>query len=368
MKILQLTPFYDPHLGGVETHVKFLNKELIKSGHEVSVLTQRHDANLPLQQIKDGVEIVRIDTETKHYSKLNYKLTVWQQIAKHSRLLLQADVIHVHDVYWWLLPVLPLFWSKTYLTFHGWEGKFPVPWKNKLARWLWSKLALKTIHIGDYIKEFYWDEPDMVIYGGVAVKKKVVPKKINKVKKVNREAREAALGHGEAREGALGYKKFQIVFVGRLELENDIEKYLSLAKKLKSILDIEIIWVGDGSYKEECQQSGVVTGMVNDLTSYIAKADLIWSASYLSILEAQALGKIVCSFYSHYLKELYIKFYPGSTYMLVEYKVEQMKKQIVNLIDNPQVFNRYSQQAQQWSSQQTWKKVADKYQQLWSPK
>ena len=174
--------------------------------------------------------------------------------------------------------------------------------------------------------------------------------------------------NGEAREGALGYKKFQIVFVGRLELENDIEKYLSLAKKLKSILDIEIIWVGDGSYKEECQQSGVVTGMVNDLTSYIAKADLIWSASYLSILEAQALGKIVCSFYSHYLKELYIKFYPGSTYMLVEYKVEQMKKQIVNLIDNPQVFNRYSQQAQQWSSQQTWKKVADKYQQLWSPK
>lgn len=342
MKILQITPFYDPHLGGVETHVKFLNKELIESGHEVSVLTQRYDTNLPLQQTKDGVEIVRIDTKTKHYSKLNYKLTVWQQIAKQSQLLFQADVIHVHDIYWWLLPVLPLFWSKTYLTFHGWEGKFPVPWKNKLARWLWNKLALKTIHIGDYIKEFYWDEPDMVIYGGVAVKKKVVPKKIN--------------------------KKLQIVFVGRLELENDIEKYLSLAKKLKSILDIEIIWVGDGSYKDECRRYGIVTGMVNDSTLYIAKADLVWSASYLSILEAQAQGKIVCALYSHRLKERYLKLYPGSIYMLIQYDAEQMKKQIVQLINNHRIFNQYSQQAQQWSLQQTWKKVADKYQQLWSPK
>jgi len=54
--------------------------------------------------------------------------------------------------------------------------------------------------------------------------------------------------------------------------------------------------------------------------------------------------------------------------MLVEYDVEQMKTQIVKLIKNPRVFNQYSQAAQRWSQQQTWTKVADKYQRLWGLK
>jgi glycosyltransferase involved in cell wall biosynthesis len=342
IKILQITPFYEPHLGGIETHVKAINKELIKQGHQVSVLTQRYDETLPLQEKLSQVDIHRIDLEKNYSSKLIKKLTVWQQVAKHSQLLLKADIIHVHDVYWWLLPLLPLFWSKIYLTFHGWEGEFPVPWRNKLARYCWSKLALKTIHVGDYIQDFYWDKPDMVIYGGVKNTRIKTKKKIG--------------------------KKVQIVFVGRLEVENDLEKYLALAKKLKSILDIEITWVGDGFYREECERYGQVTGMIKDLTKYISKADLVWSASYLSILEAQAQGKIVCALYSQQLKERYLKSFPGFAYMLVEYNVEQMKIQIVKLVKNSPVFNQYSRQAQLWAAQQTWKKVADKYQQLWELK
>lgn len=339
LHILQITPFYEPHLGGIETHVKAINRELIKQGHQVSVLTQRYDKSLPLQEKLDQVEITRIDLERKYSNKLIDKLTVWQQVAKQSQLLLKADVIHVHDVYWWLLPLLPLFWSKIYLTFHGWEGQFPVPWQNKLVRWCWSKLTLKTIHVGDYIEEFYWDKPDLVIYGGVKVPLKKTIKKSR--------------------------KKLQIIFVGRLEAENDLKKYLSLAKKLKSVLDIEITWVGDGFYREECEQYGQVTGMVKDLTKYIVRADLVWSASYLSILEAQAQGKIVCAFYSQQLKERYLKSYPGSVYMLVASSEEQLKKQILELLENRQLLNKYSAQAQQWASQQTWAKITNQYQQLW---
>ncbi|MBT3249894.1 MAG: glycosyltransferase family 4 protein [Candidatus Pacebacteria bacterium] len=341
VKILQITPFYEPRLGGVETHVNQVSKELIKQGHQVSVLTQLHDSSLPAQETINRVEVNRIDLGKNYDLKLIEKLTVWQQVAKHSQLLLKADIIHVHDVYWWLLPLLPLFWSKIYLTFHGWEGQFPVPFKNKLARWCWSKLALKTIHVGDYIQEFYWDKPDLVIYGGV----------------INDQLKAKKIG-----------KKIHIVFVGRLEAENDLEKYLTLAKKLKSILDIKITWVGDGFYREECERYGQVTGMVTDLTKYISKADLVWSASYLSILEAQAQGKIVCALYSQQLKERYLKSYPGSTYMLVSTSEEQLKKQILELLDNTLVLDKYSRQARLWAQQQTWKKIADQYQQLWELK
>ena len=115
MKILHIATFYDPHLGGVETHIKFLSKELIARGHQISVLTLHDDASKPLYEKKDGVEIFRIDTKTKYSNKLNYKLIVWQQVAKRSKLLLDADIIHAHDIYWWLLPLLPLFWSKIFL-------------------------------------------------------------------------------------------------------------------------------------------------------------------------------------------------------------------------------------------------------------
>lgn len=353
MKILHITPFYEPHLGGVETHVGALNKELVRRGHEVLVLTVHHDASLPLQENKNGVEIIRIDTETKYYNKLSYKLTLWRQVARQSQLLLTANVIHAHDVYWWLIPLLPLFWSKIYLTFHGWEGKYPVSWQSKLARWMWSKLALKTIHVGDYIKEFYWDKPNAVIYGGVKTSNKQIQKKLKSKKLIEINAPDRTI---------------QIVFVGRLEKENDLEKYLSLAKKLKSIFNIEITWVGDGSYKYKCQKVGRVTGMVKNVTPYLAQADLVWAASYLSILEAQALGKIICAFYSHPLKQRYLETYPGSKLMLVGSNVEEMSQQILKLLSSPKILDQYSKNTQKWAGQQTWSKVANVYEKLWGIK
>jgi len=37
MKILQISPYFPPHLGGVEYHVKELVDGLTKRGHQVSV-------------------------------------------------------------------------------------------------------------------------------------------------------------------------------------------------------------------------------------------------------------------------------------------------------------------------------------------
>ena len=39
MKIIQISTFFHPVTGGVETHVYNLSKELVTLGHEVTVLT-----------------------------------------------------------------------------------------------------------------------------------------------------------------------------------------------------------------------------------------------------------------------------------------------------------------------------------------
>ncbi len=60
MKIAQLTPYYSPHHGGVESFVRDLSIELASMGHEVTVVTSRYDRDLPAMEERDGVKIRRV--------------------------------------------------------------------------------------------------------------------------------------------------------------------------------------------------------------------------------------------------------------------------------------------------------------------
>ncbi|MFZ1023461.1 MAG: glycosyltransferase family 4 protein [Thermoplasmata archaeon] len=60
MRILQVSPFYYPHAGGVESHVRSLAGEFARQGHEVTILTSRYDRSLAVQEEKDGCHIVRV--------------------------------------------------------------------------------------------------------------------------------------------------------------------------------------------------------------------------------------------------------------------------------------------------------------------
>src|SRR4029077_18302076 len=60
VRILQVSPFYAPHRGGVESHVRGLASELHREGHDVRVLTSRHDRRLPESEVIDGVPVTRV--------------------------------------------------------------------------------------------------------------------------------------------------------------------------------------------------------------------------------------------------------------------------------------------------------------------
>ncbi len=59
MRIAQVAPFFYPHAGGVESHVRTLATELARQGHEVTVVTARYRRDLPAAEEKDGYRIVR---------------------------------------------------------------------------------------------------------------------------------------------------------------------------------------------------------------------------------------------------------------------------------------------------------------------
>lgn len=340
--IVHVAQYYAPHGGGIESHLVQLNKLLIDRGYQVSVLTTQHDTKLKASESMDGVTVYRLPVGKTVLSSLNYKLQLWTEVVRQATLLRGADIIQVHDVMWWLLPLWPLIGHKVYMIFHGWEGIFPIPWHVKLQRWLWAKLAKKTIHVGTYLQRFYWDKPDRIIFG--AVDKRFITQP------------------SQSKQS----KKLQFVYIGRLVAENEMEKYILLAAQLRKRLpNSEVLWLGDGPFKAACAKVGKTVGFVSDVLPYLDQADIVFATSYLSTMQAQARGKIVCALHSHPLKEATLTTFPTADSMLISDDVSTMLTLIEKVIESPELKKFHEQRVQQWARQQTWQHVADEYEKLW---
>lgn len=334
MKILHVSKYFYPHIGGVETHVKELSQQLVNHEHEVSVITYQHSTNLALEEDFKQIHIIRIP-----FDHIEKKVAVWKWFTSHSSIFKSYDVIHVHDVFWWVLPLYPILRKKIFMTFHGWETQFPIPVTAKLQRYVFSKLAKKTIHVGGWIKEFYWDIPDFITYGGTTVRKKrhnAFPKNLTA----------------------------NVVFIGRLASDNAVIEYISVVKKLTKMgWHINMIWVGDGEFRNHCEEVGEVTGFIKNIQPYLKNADYIFASSYLAILESQSYGKVVCSLFNSKIKERYLKTYPGIQSMLIASKPSKLAHKIAHT--NEREFSILSKQSQDFVQQHTWEHVANLYEKMW---
>jgi glycosyltransferase involved in cell wall biosynthesis len=90
VRIVQVTPFFYPHAGGVESHVRSLAGEFVRLGHEVTVVTSRHDRSLPVEEQFEGYRVLRAKTWSVAYNT---------PIAPATRRLVESvsgDVFHLH--------------------------------------------------------------------------------------------------------------------------------------------------------------------------------------------------------------------------------------------------------------------------------
>lgn len=91
MRIVQVSPWFAPHLGGVESHVRSLSQELAARGHEVTVLTSRHDPSLPRAQDVDGFRVIRVKP-----SFIVMRTPIVPRMRASLRDL-PADIVHAHS-------------------------------------------------------------------------------------------------------------------------------------------------------------------------------------------------------------------------------------------------------------------------------
>ena len=90
MRIVQVTPFFHPHAGGVESHVRGIVRELAREGHEVTVVTSRYTRHLPREEEVEGYRILRSRTTPV---VLDTPLDLG--VARTLRGL-SPDVFHIH--------------------------------------------------------------------------------------------------------------------------------------------------------------------------------------------------------------------------------------------------------------------------------
>lgn len=290
MKVVQVTPYFLPKIGGIENYVSRLSYELRKKGWDVKIITTGFEKN------RENVIYLR-----PVFSILRNPIPFGlKKILENEK----ADIFHLHS-HWFIISYL----STKYI-----PKKFPIvltshsadiPPKNiltKTLRFFYFKFAKKVLENSRKIIALTQSEKKKLIdiFGLKEEKIEVIPNGIyfKDFKK--------CLNKNEFYEKySLSEDTFKILFVSRIVPEKRPYLLAEAAKFLPS--DVEILFVGPGDEKLIKKLSSISTNIkffgsipFKDLVSFYHYSDLFvflgtWEGLPTVILEAMACGLPILS-------------------------------------------------------------------------
>lgn len=89
MHILFILDYFPPYIGGIETLFDDVTQDLVKRGHEITVITSRHDRTLPYKSKDKWVRIIRVGRS--RWSIIG--ASIWYAV-RHRQFLQTVDHIH----------------------------------------------------------------------------------------------------------------------------------------------------------------------------------------------------------------------------------------------------------------------------------
>lgn len=335
MKVLFLSRLFYPHVGGIELHIEKLSAQLIKNNIEVTVLTTAHESNLATQETWNNINIIRIP-----YNIEPNKKQLWKWIIDHNNLFQSFDIIHAHDVVWWLWPLLLIGQVTVYTTFHGYEGRNPPKLSQKIHRKLAEIVSQKSICVGAFMKKWYWAHPNIVTYGATDI----------------------------VFEKAKNFNKNSAIFLGRLNHDTGILEYLEILIQLKKDnINITLDIFGDGPLLKQAQKivqkndlNVTFNGFIPHAYKKIADYEWAFVSRYLAILEAMKAKRKIVAHYNNQIKHDYLRCHPQADLMHIFNDPEVASQYILQNDDQLNL-----EEAYQWASKQTWNHLSNQYIQLW---
>ncbi len=335
-KILFFCRLYYPHIGGVEKQVGELGKRLVKKGYEVTVITEKYNDFLKNKEYKDGVLILRFKVPKIKYIGLFY---IWYWLLRNISVIRESDIVHAHSVYIWYWLFRFLFPKKpSYVTFHGWEGKYPIPLKNIVIRKIDAFFSNKNITISDYVEKYYGIKANKLMYTSVDLPKVATNKRKN---------------------------LRSLLYVGRLDEDTGIVKILKMLRYIKKKgIKIRMDFCGDGPLRNKCEKFGKVHGFVNPHIFY-QKAFICLSPGHTSILEAFTYKCLVVTTYNNPVKRDYLNMTPFKNWIILENDPKNMANVILSYLKRPSEANKKIERAYNWVKKQNWEMGLKMYLDLW---
>lgn len=246
MKIAQICPRYSPDIGGVETHVKEISERLVKTGHDVEVITTDPTGKLNKRDMINGVKIIRFRSFAPG-NAYYFAPQIYFYLKKHN-----FDVIHAHSYH-----AFPAFFAS--LGAHGEKLVF-TPHYHRSGHTAFRNLLHKpyrlfggmifsradsVICVSEYEKKLV--EADFRIEGKIVkIPNGINLKEFENLKQLGKDSKKKAR------------KEKLLLYVGRLEEYKGVQYII---QSLPELQDFTLRVVGKGPYEAELRNMAKVFGV-----------------------------------------------------------------------------------------------------------
>jgi glycosyltransferase involved in cell wall biosynthesis len=210
-------------------------------------------------------------------------------------------------------------------------------------RKLCEKLTKGNICVGQFIEKWYGTKADYISYGAVEEHIEQFNQKDSK----------------------------NILFIGRLEKDTGILEYIDALKLFKANNNTDFIFqiCGDGLLKEQVLsflEENKITfefyGFKKDVYPFIQSSRVVFTSSYLSIMETISFGKPLIASYNNPLKKDYLEIFPNQKKLFLCAKDPiQITNYLKDLFTNPDKFDNQHTYRQDFIKDFTWSKTAEMY-------
>jgi glycosyltransferase involved in cell wall biosynthesis len=156
-----ISKYFFPHVGGVEKHVAGVVRKLQERGISTTLITEKFEKNLLDNEEWKGVKILRFE-----YPKIKFigLIFIWTKlILVYFNEFRRADIVHIHDVFIWYLPLRFIFpFKKVFITFHGYPS-YPLGRKVIFYQKIAEKLTHGNIYVGTLSKNGWGSAPKLLL-------------------------------------------------------------------------------------------------------------------------------------------------------------------------------------------------------------
>jgi len=359
-RVVHVTPYYPPHVGGLETVANAI-AEGLASTHSVEVLTSNCGARLrPKLERHENLIVRRLSTfELAHTPVMPSLLWHLLRLPRHAVIHVHAAVAFCPEVVWLAAKVLRRHYIVHYhleTDASGFFG-FLLPWYKRFILGRVLRSASRVVAVSP-------DQPLILMreYGVGAQHIDTIPNGIDS--KFSRARRQEAPVPG----------RFRWLFVGRLVAQKNVELLLEATALMAQ--DVELVIVGDGEDRAKLEAlarhlkpnsvtfAGVQRG--EDLLMQYRQADAFVLPSRkestgLVLLEAMAAGLPIVATNVEGTRETM-----GSDGLLVEPNAPALAEAMDRLTGDHALWAELARRSAGRSEQHSWSRPLDRFRTLYS--